>query len=160
MGTQTIHVCRSTYKYVSAVGRMVENIVFTTVGDDKPSATMRETLKDRGTIRVEFRRGRISHYDDGNFKESFRSVGSSVPEKGLKGRAISNRIESVRPAASREARADTSRRLGAMEPIRAVGTVQLEWPYGKEPFATAVFNYRSRSESPSTWASLLQANDQ
>ncbi|KAK5174647.1 uncharacterized protein LTR77_001729 [Saxophila tyrrhenica] len=64
--------------------------------------------------------------------ESFTPVskGKALPEKVLKGRAISSQVS-----------------LGQPELLNYVPTVSsLNWPYGKKPFATYAFRYRSHRD--------------
>ncbi|KAF2171726.1 hypothetical protein M409DRAFT_17962 [Zasmidium cellare ATCC 36951] len=90
---------------------------------------LREKLKSLGTISIKLRRCRAISSKAPLYTE-IEDVGKdSVPEKGLKGRAIS-----------------TQATLGTREKVQDVAIQDVAFPYGTRPFAEFTFKYRSRKD--------------
>ena len=69
------------------------DIQLTISGDDAPKPTMRDALKDLGTIAVKFVRCQSVGILQKDLHNGFESEADSVSEKSLKGRAISNQTK-------------------------------------------------------------------
>ncbi|KAK3697252.1 hypothetical protein LTR37_017564 [Vermiconidia calcicola] len=102
--------------------------------DDGPSKDLKPIdFKQQGEIKVKctlVRTRKLSKmvtHDVASFKRAGDEV---LPEKCLKGRSISNQVA-----------------LGKAQPLATLPVfVHVDYPYGKQPFATYVFKYRSRRD--------------
>ncbi|KAK5720874.1 hypothetical protein LTR15_006836 [Elasticomyces elasticus] len=101
--------------------------------DSKATGSTLDLVKNMGVIRVECRRGTssITSSSTGNHFQSH--AGKGIPEKCLKGRAISSQATT-----------------GAPRSTQAPVYSRMRWPYGKDTIAVFHFLYRSRSTYPST----------
>ena len=119
--------------------------------DDGPAKShMYEAFKELGTIGVSLLRVRQTGIIPGDRPETFKPVcgDSKIPEKTLKGRAISSQAKSVLRSYKMRRLVLTHSRLAAAEAVSQKQLVDVDYPYGKEPFTTAIYKYRSRSTFP------------
>ncbi|KAK5688698.1 hypothetical protein LTS10_000676 [Elasticomyces elasticus] len=98
--------------------------------DCTTSSTQPNDLQALGTVRVVFKRGvKCATRPHHKITNEIRSRTEVIPEKCLKGRAISSRAT-----------------LGEAIPSRAANSYRMQWPYGDEPIATFEFLYRAHRD--------------
>ncbi|KAK4503069.1 hypothetical protein PRZ48_006496 [Zasmidium cellare] len=91
---------------------------------------IKETLKNLGTISLKLTRVQATTVSATKHSTDYKEIGGeSVPEKGLKGRAIS-----------------TQAALGAREKVRDSTFQDVSFKYGTRPFAEFTFKYRSHKD--------------
>ncbi|KAI7562134.1 hypothetical protein KC343_g6154 [Hortaea werneckii] len=90
-----------------------------------------QKVKSLGEIKINFRwcrKGKTTPAERANLHVRY-SGQNAIPEKCLKGRAISSQAV-----------------LGAGKPCTGHSSIHATYPYGKQPFATYVFRYRSHRD--------------
>lgn len=121
--------------------------------DDRPPQAAKSRIKafrKLGTIKVTLHRAlkiasAASRYKELERRHDVDSVETqSIPEKRLKGRAISVHAAYVVQHCPLHM-TDRTTRLSLPVPTKRGIPIDWEYPYGKEPFAKFLFKYRSRS---------------
>lgn len=110
---------------------------------------MKEKLARLGEVTAKLYRvrnvGEIEEQEASTSRDSLDF--DSVPEKALKGRAISSRTMSVCIfLLSTACFFNLHRSLGKAEPTRYSKCVRVTYPWGRDPFATFTFKYRSHHD--------------
>ena len=139
-------VRRSRHWYAEDVSTSKHQALTSPADDRSAKHITPESVASLGEVKVQWiwmRRAGVPRLLTGQSKHT-PATGESLPEKCLKGRAISQTAKWVSEVCLEASVSLTYHRLGEAKACAAQTSQDATYPYGRQPFATFTFKYRSK----------------